>query len=214
VFVTVTFKMGNSRSSLQLQQENIEQISEETGFTSNQIERLWSRFTSLDKQQKGHLTREDFLRIPELAINPLGDRIVHAFFRDSSNKDEEEGGKFGGASEKEIVNFPDFVRVLAHFRPIKKNAEKNKMNSRVEKLRFAFRMYDLDGDDKISKEELLAVLTMMVGANISEDQLVSIAERTIMEADDDKDNLISFDEFCKVLERTDVEQKMSIRFLS
>ena len=23
--------------------------------------------------------REDFLRIPELAINPLGDRIVHAF---------------------------------------------------------------------------------------------------------------------------------------
>ena len=103
--------------------------------TSNQIERLWSRFTSLDKQQKGHLTREDFLRIPELAINPLGDRIVHAFFRDSSNKDEEEGGKFGGASEKEIVNFPDFVRVLAHFRPIKKNAEKNKMNSRVEKLR-------------------------------------------------------------------------------
>jgi len=207
-------KMGNSRSSLQLQQENIEQISEETGFTANQIERLWSRFTSLDKQQKGHLTREDFLRIPELAINPLGDRIVHAFFRDSSNKDEEEGGKFNGANEKEIVNFPDFVRVLAHFRPIKKNAEKNKMNSRTEKLRFAFRMYDLDGDDKISKEELLAVLTMMVGANISEDQLVSIAERTIMEADDDKDNLISFDEFCKVLERTDVEQKMSIRFLS
>lgn len=206
--------MGNSRSSLQLQQENIEQISEETGFTSNQIERLWSRFTSLDKQQKGHLTREDFLRIPELAINPLGDRIVHAFFRDSTEKDEEAGGKFNGANEKEIVNFPDFVRVLAHFRPIKKNAEKNKMNSRTEKLRFAFRMYDLDGDDKISKEELLAVLTMMVGANISEDQLVSIAERTIMEADDDKDNLISFDEFCKVLERTDVEQKMSIRFLS
>jgi Ca2+-binding EF-hand superfamily protein len=56
-------------------------------------------------------------------------------------------------------------------------------------------MYDLDGDDRISKEELLAVLTMMVGANISEDQLISIAERTIMEADTDKDNLISFDEF-------------------
>ncbi len=30
----------------------------------------------------------------------------------------------------------------------------------------------------------------------------------------DKDDLISFDEFAKVLERTDVEQKMSIRFLS
>ena len=47
-------------------------------------------------------------------------------------------------------------------------------------------MYDLDGDDKISKEELLAVLTMMVGANISQDQLDSIAERTVMEADVDQ----------------------------
>ncbi|CAB4064141.1 CHP [Lepeophtheirus salmonis] len=153
--------------------------------TSNQIERLWSRFTSLDKHQKGYLSREDFLRIPELAINPLGDRIVHAFFKESRN------------SESDIVNFPDFVRVLAHFRPLKKNADKNKMNSRKEKLHIvvAFRMYDLDGDDKISKEELLAVLTMMVGANISEDQLLSIAERTIIEADKDKDNLISFQEF-------------------
>jgi len=182
--------------------------------TSSQIERLWSRFTSLDKQQKGFLSREDFLRIPELAINPLGDRIVHAFFRDSAKR---ENGTSGFANEDDVsdrVNFPDFVRVLAHFRPLKKNVEKNKLNGREEKLRFAFRMYDLDGDDRISKEELLAVLTMMVGANICEEQLVSIAERTIMEADTDKDNLISFQEFKKVLERTDVEQKMSIRFLS
>jgi len=204
--------MGNFRSSLQLTEENIAQITEQTGFTSNQIQRLYSRFSSLDKQQKGYLTREDFLRIPELAINPLGDRIVHAFFKD--HDPEEKYGNNGPDNAKEVVNFCDFVHVLAHFRPIKKNADKNKMNSREEKLRFAFRMYDLDGDDKISKEELLAVLTMMVGANISEDQLVSIAERTIMEADEDKDNLISFEEFSKVLQRTDVEQKMSIRFLS
>jgi len=228
--------MGNSRSSLQLTEQEIAEISKETGFTANQIERLWSRFTSLDKQQKGHLTREDFLRIPELAINPLGDRIVHAFFRDNNknkgdnanssahnNNDNQtstggspdaNGNAEEGGMTSEVVNFCDFVRVLAHFRPIKKKAEKNKLNGREEKLKFAFRMYDLDGDDKISREELLAVLTMMVGANISEDQLTSIAERTILEADTDADNLISFEEFKKVLERTDVEQKMSIRFLS
>jgi calcineurin B family protein 1 len=44
------------------------------------------RFSSLDKQEKGYLTREDFLRIPELAINPLGDRIVHSFFTESQVK--------------------------------------------------------------------------------------------------------------------------------
>jgi len=155
----------------------------------------------LDKQDKGFLSREDFLRIPELAINPLGDRIVHAFFYESKNGDDDK------------VDFKDFVRVLAHFRPIKKTKE-NKVNTRMEKLHFAFRMYDLDGDDKISKQELLAVLTMMVGQNISTEQLISIAERTIMEADLDKDDLISFEEFAQVLEKTDVEQKMSIRFLN
>ena len=59
-------------------------------------------------------------------------------------------------------------------------------------------MYDLNGNDYISKEELLAVLTMMVGANIKTEQLLSIAERTIIEADTDHDNLISFEEFAKV----------------
>lgn len=51
--------------------------------SKNQIVRLYSRFLSLDRQGRGYLDREDFLRIPELAINPLGDRIVDAFFTES-----------------------------------------------------------------------------------------------------------------------------------
>ncbi|XP_026476933.1 calcineurin B homologous protein 1 [Ctenocephalides felis] len=189
--------MGN-KSSLLLREEEIARIQDETGFTPNQIERLYSRFTSLDRGDCGTLSRDDFLRIPELAINPLGDRIVHAFFAQSHD---------------DRVNFLQFMQVLAHFRPIKKNRE-NKLNSREEKLRFAFKMYDLDNDDMISRDELLAILHMMVGANISEEQLSSIAERTILEADQNGDQMISFDDFCKALERTDVEQKMSIRFLN
>lgn len=45
-------------------------------------------------------------------------------------------------------------------------------------------------------------------------QLGSIADRTILEADLDHDGTISFDEFVKVMEKVDVEQKMSIRFLN
>uniref|UniRef100_A0A8V0ZNE2 Calcineurin like EF-hand protein 1 n=1 Tax=Gallus gallus TaxID=9031 RepID=A0A8V0ZNE2_CHICK len=149
------------------------------------------------------LSREDFQRIPELAINPLGDRIINAFFSEGEDQ----------------VNFRGFMRTLAHFRPIEDN-EKSKdqngpepLNSRSNKLHFAFRLYDLDKDDKISRDELLQVLRMMVGVNISDEQLGSIADRTIQEADQDGDCAISFAEFVKVLEKVDVEQKMSIRFL-
>ncbi|XP_078714209.1 calcineurin B homologous protein 1-like isoform X2 [Lampetra fluviatilis] len=164
--------MGSKASSL-LQDEEIEEIKRETGFTTSQITRLYSRFTSLDKGENGTL-RED------------------------------------------QVNFRRFMATLAHFRPMdgQKNVEANEaLNSRSNKLKFAFKLYDLDNDDKISRQELLHVLRMMVGVNISDEQLGSIADRTIQEADQDGDNAISFTEFEKVLEKVDVEQKMSIRFL-
>ena len=37
------------------------------------------RFTQLDKEDKGHLSRDDLMAIPELAINPLAERIVDLF---------------------------------------------------------------------------------------------------------------------------------------
>lgn len=189
--------MGN-HNSIMLSEEEIAEIQSETGFLPNQIERLYSRFVNLDRSDNGTLSREDLLRIPELAINPLGDRIVHTIFADAFD---------------DRINFRQFMRVLSRFRPIKKNKD-NKLNSREQKLQFAFKMYDLDDDNKISRDELLAVLHMMVGANISNEQLSSIADRTIMEADQDGDNMISFEEFCATLAKTDVEEKMSIRFLN
>ena len=175
--------------------------------SASQIERLYSRFTSLDKNDNGTLGRDDFLRIPELAINPLGDRIVQAFFAATAND------QTSIYQEEERINFRQFMRVLAHFRPIKKNGRTPKMNSREDKLRFAFKMYDLDMDNKISRDELLAILHMMVGSNISTEQLGNIADRTMSEADTNKDKFITFDEFVESLARTDVEEKMSIRFL-
>ncbi|KAE9551063.1 hypothetical protein FO519_005730 [Halicephalobus sp. NKZ332] len=191
--------MGNMQASLMLQKEEISEIADETGFSKNQIVRLYSRFLSLDKQGRGYLDREDLLRIPELAINPLGDRIVDAFFR--------------GQGDGERMNFRQFINVLAHFRPINKR-KPNSVNSRESKLKFAFSMYDLNKNNYITREEFKYILNMMVGSNITEDQLDHIAERTITEADLDKDGKISFEEFCKAMERTDIDQKMSIRFLN
>lgn len=40
------------------------------------------------------------------------------------------------------------------------------LNIYINLFTVAFKMYDLDNDDLISKDELLAILHMMVGANI------------------------------------------------
>jgi hypothetical protein len=50
----------------------------------------------------------------------------------------------------------------------------------------------------ISNGELFQVLKMMVGSNLNDVQLQQIVDKTILEADLDKDGKISFDEFVKV----------------
>ncbi|XP_067875261.1 calcineurin B homologous protein 2 [Heterodontus francisci] len=182
--------------------EDLQEIIQETGFSKAHIGRLYDRFEELDKSKKGKLSREDFQRIGELAVNPLGDRIIGAFFPD----------------DKQSLDFRSFIRILACFRPTVKDklADPNApepINSRTNKLRFAFQLYDLDRDGKISREELIQVLRMMLEAQVTEDQLESITDRTIQEADLDGDGAISFEEFRKSLENINLEHKMSIRFL-
>uniref|UniRef100_A0AC35TRY6 Ca2+/calmodulin-dependent protein phosphatase calcineurin subunit b n=1 Tax=Rhabditophanes sp. KR3021 TaxID=114890 RepID=A0AC35TRY6_9BILA len=192
--------MGNSNGSAKLPPAEIKNIMAETGFTKNQVTRLYLRFRSLDCRGEGLLQRDDFLKIPELVINPLGDRIIDAFFRDRDDIHDN-------------INFHDFARVMAHFRPVA-SGKKDTINSRIEKLRFAFSMYDLNKNGYITREEFKVILNMMVGSNITWEQLECIADRTITEADTNKDGKISFDEFCKAMEKTDIEQKMSIRFVN
>jgi len=59
-------------------------------------------------------------------------------------------------------------------------------------------VYDIDRDGYISNQELFQVLSMMVGNNLSDVQLQQIVDKTIAEADEDKDGKISFKEFAKV----------------
>ncbi|CCJ29039.1 unnamed protein product [Pneumocystis jirovecii] len=57
----------------------------------------------------------------------------------------------------------------------------------------------MDRDGYISNGELFLVLKMMTGNNLKDRQLQQIVDKTIMEADKDKDGKISFDEFTKMV---------------
>ncbi|XP_026225482.1 calcineurin B homologous protein 2 isoform X1 [Anabas testudineus] len=204
--------MGSSSSSLN-NIPNAQELIQETGFSAAHLLRLHERFEFLDKDQKGELRPQDFAAVRELAMNPIGDRIVAAFFSPGYIN-----LRTLKTLLKETVDFPTFVQVLAHFRPTDTNrtregTQREPANSRTSKLKFAFQLYDQDRDGKISRAELLQVLRAMMGMQVTEEQLQSIADRAIQEADLDKDDAISFDEFKKSLEKVDIDHKMSIRFL-
>ncbi|XP_020729749.1 calcineurin B homologous protein 2 isoform X1 [Odocoileus virginianus] len=177
-----------SRSSHAAKIPDVDSIRRETGFSQASLLRLYHRFRALDRTGKGYLSRLDLQQIEALAVNPLGDRIIDSFFPDGSLR----------------LDFPGFVRVLAHFRPVDEEEDGNRdpkepepLNSRMNKLRFAFQLYDLDRDGKISRHEMLQVLRLMVGVQVTEEQLESIADRTVQEADEDGDGAVSFLEFTK-----------------
>lgn len=88
------------------------------------------------------------------------------------------------------VDFREFISGLSAF---------SSRGAAEEKLRFAFKVYDIDRDGYISNGELFLVLKMMVGSNLKDSQLQQIVDKTIMEADQDGDGKINWEEFCAVV---------------
>ncbi|KAF9966656.1 Calcineurin subunit B [Mortierella alpina] len=163
----------------------LEEMVRESNFTAEEIQRLYKRFMKLDKDGSGSIDKEEFLAIPQIATNPLASRLIAIM-------DEDGGGD---------VDFKEFIAGLSAF---------SNKGKKIEKLRFAFKVYDMDRDGFISNGELFLVLKMMVGSNLKDNQLQQIVDKTIMEADKDMDGKISFEEFCGAVENTDIAKQMTL----
>ncbi|KAJ2439272.1 Calcineurin subunit B, partial [Coemansia sp. RSA 2440] len=133
----------------------------------------------------GTIDKDEFLSIPQLANNPLSARLIDIFDTD------------GGGD----VDFKEFITGLSTF---------SSKGDKEEKLRFAFKIYDIDRDGFISNGELFMVLKMMVGNNLTPVQLQQIVDKTIREADKNGDGMIDFEEFQSFVARTDVANQLTI----
>lgn len=67
--------------------------------SGHEIRRLYQRFSRLDKEGIGHITKKELSMIPELAVNPLMSRIILQF-------DQKKTG---------LINFKEFLRALNIF---------------------------------------------------------------------------------------------------
>ena len=84
--------MGSHKSSLQrkISSEDLSVIRQETGFSEKEVLRLFERFCDIDREGKRFLFRTDCLTIPEISLNPVGDRMAYTLFKKgNSNKEND-----------------------------------------------------------------------------------------------------------------------------
>lgn len=124
--------------------------------TSIEIENLYSRFKKLDRARRGYITPNDFYLVPELAMNPLCDRLIALFDSDRTQS----------------VTFSRFVSVLSKISYGASDEEKNDL---------LFELLDVNGDGRISEHDLIALVKLLTGDNIPDDVIKQIVRQCLQQ---------------------------------
>lgn len=138
-------------------------------FSQREVVALYERFCALDRNGKGYISADEFMAVPEFALNPLAQRLLRLL---------------------EGVNFKDFVVFLSAF---------SSQATFEDKANLIFKVYDLDGNGKVSREDIVAVLRDLSGSFLTEDQRQQAVTGAFDEAGFSQDSALTFPDFCKVL---------------
>ena len=161
-------------------------IPEDTKLTVPEIKRLHKRFCKIDVDNSHTLSAEEVQAIPGLEANPLVSRVIDIF--DSDNNGE--------------IDFKEFLEGMSLF-IVREGIES--------KLKFIFKIYDIDNDGFISNAELFKVLKLMIGNNLGDTQLQQVVDKTIQQLDLDGDGKISYDEFYAAVGSLGTYKKMTVK---
>ncbi|CAF1316586.1 unnamed protein product [Adineta ricciae] len=212
---------------------DVDEITFNTGkwrLSKRQISSLWTRFYELDrdgrgdaKGYKGYLDAVDLGRVPKFNQNPIAKRLIKVIFDD-----------FGSNGKLTFRQFVDFMSTFAqrergsHNQRRRSSAQtitsttKTDLESirycpndtaRTRKIKFIFRMYDVDHDGRLSKEDVQEILKMMVG-QISDEEASIIAEKVVGEFTERQTNsTVSLENFESTLHTLDFNDKMGLKLL-
>lgn len=172
--------MGNAQDIFS--DRELEDYQELTFFTKKEIIHVFNRFRDLQpdavaRNRNAKLKKDVVMGLQELKVNPFKDRICEVF---SSSGDGD-------------MTFEDFLDMMSVF---SENAPKNV------KVEYAFRIYDFDGDEMISSDDLKEVVNRLTGENqLNDDDMEKLLNNIFDEADLDDDKTLSFAEFEHVISK-------------
>ncbi|XP_019169974.1 PREDICTED: calcineurin subunit B-like [Ipomoea nil] len=172
--------MGNASSMLT--QYDIEDVQDHCNhlFTQQEIVSLYERFCQLDRNAKGFISADEFLSVPEFAMNPLSQRLLKMV---------------------DGLNFKDFVAFLSAF------SAKASMQQKIELI---FKVYDSDGNGKISFDNIMEVLQDLTGPFMSDDQRENVLSQVLREAGYTRDSLLYLDDFIKVFDYPGLKMEVEV----
>ncbi|KAF3450914.1 hypothetical protein FNV43_RR07003 [Rhamnella rubrinervis] len=161
--------MGSASSMLT--QYDIEEVQEHCNqiFSQQEIVSLYQRFCQLDRNAKGFISADEFLSVPEFAMNPLSQRLLKMV---------------------DGLNFKDFVAFLSAF------SAKASMQQKIE---FIFKVYDSDGNGKVSFMDIVEVLRDLSGSFMSDEQRENVLCQVLQEAGYSRESYLMLDDFIKIL---------------
>lgn len=149
----------------------LQEFSEDNKFKPESIKKIYKRYQSFDKNMNGLINYNEFCDIFQVEASPIIEKLFGMF-------DKEKSGE---------IDIKEFLISLNNFSGASKD----------ERLRFAFLVFDEEGNGVISKVELMRILKANHMAT-SDAEVKRKAETIMSQADKDGDGVITFDEFVVV----------------
>ncbi|GJW25180.1 calcineurin subunit B-like protein [Tanacetum coccineum] len=186
--------MGSASSTLT--QYDIEDVQEHCNhlFSQQEIVSLYQRFCQLDRTAKGFISADEFLSVPEFAMNPLSQRLLKMV---------------------DGLNFKDFVIFLSAFNP------KATMPQKIEPIDIdqplctrhisvIFKVYDSDYNGKVTFDDIMEILRDLSGSFMSDKQREEVLIKVMQEAGYSKDSSLLLDDFVKILDHPGLKMEVEV----
>ncbi|KAL2554902.1 Calcium-binding EF-hand family protein [Forsythia ovata] len=172
--------MGSAPSMLT--QYDIEEVQEHCNnlFTQQEIVSLYKRFCHLDRNAKGFISADEFLSVPEFAMNPLSQRLLKMV---------------------DGLNFKDFVAFLSAF---------STKSTVPQKIEIIFKVYDSDCNGKVTFSDIIHVLHDLTGSFMSDKQREEVLGQFLREAGYTRESYLLLDDFIKILDNPVLKMEVEV----